>query len=94
MSDTVEVDLDMDEAYPVYYVRQPSSYTLKTTQIPREVYDEWARVIGQYHRVQDEMAAYYCITYNGEHDFVTTPGIHGPRTYCTYCNTDKEEPSA
>jgi hypothetical protein len=92
MTDKVDVCVDADEAYPVYFMHKADGDFWKSTgQIPAEVYDRWIQVTKDYNQVQTEMASFLCLSLYGEHTFITLGPEQASRTYCKRCYTDKGE---
>lgn len=91
MTKMVDVAIDSDEAYPVYYMRTPDKWCPVTGQVDAETYERWTRISKEYDRVQTEMASFQCVHADGGHTFITLGPEQGSRTYCTNCHTDKGE---
>lgn len=92
MPNLIDVTIDVDEAYPVYFMHPSDDDFWKPTgQIDMETYARWTRVTKEYNQVQTEMAAFQCINGNGGHTFITLEPPREPRTYCTKCYADKGE---
>lgn len=90
MSDMIDVCIDADEAYPVYFVHTADDFWKSTGSVDTETYERWTRVVAEYNQIQDEMASFHCLNINGEHTFVSIePGRGVERTYCKHCHTDK-----
>jgi hypothetical protein len=93
MTDMIDVSIDTDEAYPVYFMHKADGDFWKSTgQVPADVYDRWTQVVEEYNHVQTEMASFLCLSLYGEHTFISLePDRGAKRTYCKRCYTVKGE---
>lgn len=79
MSDMIDVAIDSDEAYPVYFLRTPNKWCPAIGQVDADTYERWTRITKEYDRVQTEMASFRCVHDLGGHTFTTLEPDRGLR---------------